>query len=222
MAVVQCTLNSWKYCAMPKFPTSPKPSSMIKIRINRKRKYESIVLGRRRCSQQRGMPWRARGESWLYLWLQHYRSTSKEMHWQPSRNMWADLCQGYLSNITQGSCIGLQRKKLFLSVAIKLLSICPITALQTSSQVVVSSTWRLFPDMLSFLTRCTLQQTTRILIYKLHRNYFLFKSFGKNLKKGNRMMLWTLLLWIAIFRSSQGYHGNILRKKMTWKAVLPE
>ena len=101
MAVVQCTLNSWKYCAMPKFPTSQKPLSMIKIRINRKLKYESIILGRRRCSQQRGMPWRARGESWLYLWLQHYRSTSKEMHWQPSRNMWADLCQGHLSNITQ-------------------------------------------------------------------------------------------------------------------------
>ena len=118
MAVVQCTLNSWKYCAMPKFPTSQKLSSMIKIRINRKRKYESIILGRRRCSQQRGVLWRARGESWLHLWLQHYRSTSKEMHWQPSRNMWADLCQGYLSNITQGSCIGLQRKKLFLSVVI--------------------------------------------------------------------------------------------------------
>ena len=107
----RCTLNSWKYCAMPKVPTSQKPSSMIKIRINRKQKYESIILGRRRCSQQRGVLWRARGKSWVHLWLQHYSSTSKEMHWQPSGNMWADLCQGYLSNITQGSFIGLQRKK---------------------------------------------------------------------------------------------------------------
>ena len=169
MVVVQCTLNSWKYCAMPKVPTSPKPSSMIKIRINRKQKYESIILGRRRCSQQRGVLWRARGKSWVHLWLQHYSSTSKEMHWQPSGNMWADLCQGYLSNITQGS----------LACSVRNLSHHSITNMVTGGCILNMEAlprYALLPNKVHIATS---NQDTYKDTYKSHRNYLPFKSFGK-------------------------------------------